>query len=393
MAAWQESDPLPLAELPRRLAQVCELGDWLLRTPLGLWFRELVTELVTHHNFPNLEWQSERLDQIIETFMVVSFSQTSGENSTSGLRGASVGETGELQRLLQAKFNCLESEGSLIEAELVLSHMLPTRSTQASGRLLLMRSEMALNRGDRGVGIVDLLRATETRGKAKVRAHLRLAEFLLSRDLHAAAATHLRRCLFSMEEAYDDLTELLDRVGAMMSGLVRAGGSLEPSLLEEYLKVAAGEGQPLPYLLLDPAWLRSLGDYREWAAMLDRSLALLSHRCHLHVDTENDWRFLEEVMERTLLSSGSLSPVALKELGQVLVLAGVRASEATREVRETVWQRFVSLLPTLGRRDGSNLLRRLFAYASGKGVASATGRSAEFLARLDDEIRVLSQPG
>ncbi len=393
VTAWQESEELSLEELARRLAQVCELGDWLLRTPLGLWFRELVTELVTHHDFTELQWQSERLNQIIETFLIVSFSQASGENSNSGLRGASVSDTGELQRLLKAKYQCLEAEGRLVEAELVLSHMLPTRATPASGRLLLLRSEMALNRGDRGVGIVDLLRATETRGKAKVRAHLRLAEFLLSRDLHAAASTHLRRSLFSIEEAYEDLTELLDRVGSLMTGLVRAGGNLEPNLLEEYLRVAGGEGQPFPYLLLDLGWLRSLGDYRDWPSMMERTLTLVAHRCQLHVDTENDWRFLEEVLERTLLCSGSLSPVALKELGQLLVLAGLRASDATGAVRELVWQRFIGLLPSLGRRDGSALLRRLFAHASGKGVASATGRAAEFLARLDEEIRVLSQPG
>lgn len=242
------------------------------------------------------------------------------------------------------------------------------------------------------MGIVDLLRATETRGKAKVNAHLRLAEFLLSRDLHAACSTHLRRSLFSIEEARTNVSQLLDRVGTLMSGLVRAGGHLEASLLEEYLRVSTCENQATPYLLLDLAWLKTLGDYRDWSVLLDRSLSLLTHRCQNHVDHENDWTFLEEVLERTLLSAGSLSTVALKELGKLLVLGGVGANESTQAVRTRIWRRFTSLLPTLGRLDGSALLRRLFAFASGKGVASVTGRSAEFLARLDEEIRILSQP-
>lgn len=395
VAAWQETDSLTLPELPGRLAQISELGDWLLRTPLGLWFRELVSELVTHQNFFQLKWKSERLDQIIESFLIISFSQPPSESSqsSSGLRGASISDTGELQSLLQAKYHCLEGEGRLVEAELVLSHMLPARVTPTTGQILLLRSEMALSRGDRGVGIVDLLRATETRGKAKVRAHLRLAEFLLSRDLHAATSTHLRRSLFSIEEAYEELPELLERIGSLMSGLARTSGHLDPTLLEGYLRVAAAEARPLSQLLLDSSWLRSLGDYRDWPSLLEQAVTLLSHRTQANIDTPTDWRFLEEVLERTLLCSGSLGPVALKELGQLLVLAGVRGNTTTQSYRDTIWRRFVGLLPALGRRDGSALLRRLFAYASGKGVASATGRAAEFLAQLEDEIRVLSQPG
>jgi tetratricopeptide (TPR) repeat protein len=391
VAAWQESEPLALPELLRRLTQMCELGDWLLRTPLGLWFRELVTELVTHHGFSKLIWDSHRLDQVIETFLVVAFSQAA-ESANAGFRGTSVSETGELQRLLKAKYRALEKEGRLIEAELALSHMLPARSTPTSGRLLLLRSEMALQRGDRGVGIVDLLRATESRGKAKVQAHLRLAEFLLSRDLQAATSMHLRRSLFSIDDNYGDLWQMLERVGSLMTGLVRSGAQLEAGILEEYLRVCRRDTRPNHPLVLDTSWLKALGDYREWPQLIEATLALLAHRQSQGADNENDWRFLEEVMERTLLCSGGLNPVTLKELGKLLVVGGVRSSEAIRAVHNDVWNRFVGLLPALGRRDGFALLQRLFEYASGRGVASAEGRAAEFLARLEEEKRLLSQP-
>jgi tetratricopeptide (TPR) repeat protein len=392
VAAWQEAQPLELGELLRRLIQMCELGDWLLRTPLGLWFRELVTELVTHHGFSRLVWESEKLDQVIETFLVVAFSQSASDGAGTSYRGTSVSDTGELQRLLKAKYRALEAEGRLIEAELALSHMLASRATPTTGRLLLLRSEMALRRGDRGVGIVDLLRATESRGKAKVKAHLRLAEFLLSRDLQAATSMHLRRSLFSIDELYNDLWQMLERVGALMTGMVRSGAQLEAGILEEYLRVCR-RGLPVSQnLLLEPAWLKALGDYRDWPQLIEVTLSLLSHRQSQGGDNEGEWRFLEEVLERTLLCAGGLSPVALKELGKLLVVGGVRAAQATAGVREAIWNRFVGLLPALGRRDGYALLQRLFEFASGRGVASAEGRAAEFLARLEEEKRLLSQP-
>lgn len=393
VAAWQEAEPLAMPELLRRLTQMCELGDWLLRTPLGLWFRELVTELVTHHGFSKLIWESERLDQVIETFLVVAFSQSTSENAAVGFRSASVSDAGELQRLLKAKLRALEKEGRLIEAELALSHMLPARSTPTTGRLLLLRSEMALQRGDRGMGIVDLLRATESRGKAKVQAHLRLSEFLLSRDLQAACALHLRRSLFSIDDNYGDLWQMLERVGSLMTGLVRSGAQLEAGILEEYLRVCRRGSVANHHLLLDSSWLKALGDFRDWPQLIEVTLALLAHRQGQAADTKEDWRFLEEVMERTLLCSGGLNPVILKELGKLLVVAGLRGPEPVLEVQSAIWSRFVDLLPALGRRDGFALLQRLFEFASGRGVASAEARATEFLARLEEEKRLLSQPG
>lgn len=392
VSAWQDAEPLSMPELLRRLTQMCELGDWLLRTPLGLWFRELVTELVTHHGFSKLVWESDRLDQVIETFLVVAFSQSTSENAAVGFRSASVSDAGELQRLLKAKFRALEKEGRLIEAELALSHMLPARATPTTGRLLLLRSEMALQRGDRGMGIVDLLRATESRGKAKVQAHLRLAEFLLSRDLQAACSLHLRRSLFSIDDNYGDLWQMLERVGSLMTGLVRSGAQLEAGILEEYLRVSRRGTVANHQLLLDPGWLKALGDYRDWPQLIEVTLALLTHRQGQGADTEGDWKFLEEVMERTLLCSGGLNPVTLKELGKLLVVAGMRGPEAVLAVHAAIWNRFVELLPALGRRDGFALLQRLFEFASGRGVASAEPRATEFLARLEEEKRLLSQP-
>ncbi len=393
VAAWQQSERLPLPELAHRLSQMCELGDWLLRTPLGLWFRELVTELTTHPSFGKMAWDSERLDQVIETFLVVAFSQTAADNATPGFRGTSVSDTGELQRLLKSKYRALQREGRLVEAELALSHMLPARTSPTSGRLLLLRSEMALQRGDRGMGIVDLLRATEGRGKAKVKAHLRLAEFLLSRDLQSATSLHLRRSLFSIDDSYGDLAPMLERLGALMTGLVRAGALLDPAILEEYLRVcrqAPGRAEATPHL--DGAWLRALGDYRDWPQLIDTVLSLLAYRQDQRWDGESDWRFLEEVLERTMLGAGRLNPVALKELGKLLVLGGLRDDPSTYAVRESVWGRFLNLLPALGRRDGFPLMQRLFEFASGRGVASTEGRAAEFLARLEEEKRLLAQP-
>lgn len=392
VTAWQGSSPLELDELLRRLLQMCELGDWLLRTPLGFWFRELVTELVTHHGFVKLVWESEKLDQVIETFLVVSFSQTAAEHSGPGFRGASVSDTGELQRLLKAKFRSLEQQGRLVEAELALSHMLPARSSPTSGRLLLTRSEMALRRGDRGVGIVDLLRATEARGRAKVKAHLRLAEFLLSRDLQAAASLHLRRCLFSIEEHYGEVWPLLDQVGSLMTGLVRAGAQLDSALLEEYLRVCHRGLPARQPVLLDAAWLKALGDYRDWPQLLELLLQLVGRRQEKRSDLPGEWRFLEEVLERTLLCVGRLSPVLLKELGKMLVTAGIEGKADVWPHQEALWERFVGLLPSLGRREAFALMQRLFEFASGKGVASAEGRSAAFLARLEEEQRLLGQP-
>lgn len=392
VAAWQQSERLPLGELANRLSQMCELGDWLLRTPLGLWFRELVTELTTHSGFVKMVWESERLDQVIETFLVVAFSQTAADNATPGFRGTSVSDTGELQRLLRSKYKALQREGRLIEAELTLSHMLPARATPTSGRLLLLRSEMALQRGDRGMGIVDLLRASESRGKAKVKAHLRLAEFLLSRDLQSATSLHLRRSLFSIDDSYGDLTPMLERLGSLMTGLVRAGAQLDSAILEEYLRVCRRAHPTAPAPVLDSGWLRALGDYREWPQLIEVALALLGHRQNHDRDSESDWRFLEEVLERTLLGAGRLNPVTLKELGKLLVVGGMRDEQPTREVREAVWDRFVAMLPALGRRDGFTLLQRLFEFASGRGFASTEGRAAEFLARLEEEKRLLGQP-
>jgi hypothetical protein len=389
--AWKSSDPLPLPVLLRRLTQICELGDWLLRTPLGLWFRELVTELVTHQGFSKLIWESERLDQVIETFLVVAFSQSVAENSGVGFRGTPVSDAGELQRLLKAKYRALENEGRQIEAELALSHMVPTRFTPTTGRLLLLRSEMALQRGDRGVGIVDLLRATESRGKAKTQAHLRLAEFLLSRDLQAATSMHLRRCLFSFDDSFGDLQQMLERVGSLMTGLIRAGAQLESGLLEEYLR--ACQRTTSSPTTLDPGWLKALGDYREWPQLTEVTLALLAHRQAHGADTPEDWQFLEEVLERALLCVGGLSPVTLKELGKVLVVGGVKGSSAIEPIFNAVWNRFVGLLPGLGRREGFALVQRLFEFASGRGFASGGARAAEFLVRLEEEKRLLSQPG
>lgn len=392
VAAWQDAKPLSMPELLSRLSQMCELGDWLLRTPLGLWFRELVTQLVTHHGFSKLIWESERLDQVIETFLVVAFSQAAVESVGAASRGGSaVSETGELQRLLKAKCRALEKEGRLIEAELALSHMLPTRATSTTGRLLLSRSEMALQRGDRGVGIVDLLRAAECRGKARVQAHLRLSEFLLSRDLQAATCLHLRRSLFSIDDNYGDLWQILERVGSLITGLVRSGAQLEAGILEEYLRVGR-RTQPGQHVLLDTGWLKALGDYRDWPQLMEATLALLAHRQTGGASRVDDWRFLAEVLERTLLCSGGLSPVTLKELGKVLVLAGGSGAEAIEAPFNEIWHRFVGLLPMLGRREGFALLQRLFEFASGRGFASTEGRAAEFLARLEEEKRLLSQP-
>ena len=146
------------------------------------------------------------------------------------------------------------------------------------------------------------------------------------------------------------------------------------------------------HLVLDAGWLKALGDYRDWPQLIEGTLALLTHRQGQGADNEGDWRFLEEVMERTLLCSGGLNPVTLKELGKLLVMGGMRGPDSILAVHGEVWNRFVELLPALGRRDGFALMQRLFEFASGRGVASAEARAADFLARLEEEKRLLSQP-
>jgi hypothetical protein len=71
----------------------------------------------------------------------------------------------------------------------------------------------------------------------------------------------------------------------------------------------------------------------------------------------------------------------------------VKGSSAIEPIFNAVWNRFVGLLPGLGRREGFALVQRLFEFASGRGFASGGARAAEFLVRLEEEKRLLSQPG
>ena len=394
VATWQKVEPLEAEELVVQLAQMCALGDWLSRTPLGLWFRELVTELVTKPNFLELTWNCAQLDTIIETFLVVTFSQITTDSVSPLHRGTSVSETGELQRLLKAKVTSLEADGRLVEAELMVSHLIPLRAATSTGHLLMERSQMALRRGDRGVAIVDLLRASEQRGKSKVLAHLRLTEFLISRELQAAAALHLKRALFSVDEMLDDLPSLLRQVHTLMTSMTRSGATLEPGILEEYLRIACRIKDPADRTTIELNWLKSLGNYRDWTPLTEAAIAFMSHRHTAGAADEVDWHFLDQVLERTLLATGGLGPLMLRDLGDLLGLSWAQEDfdPTLTPLREKVWNRFVQLLPLLGRPQALALMRRLFQFVSGKVGAWTNDRAATFLEKLNAEIRLLSQP-
>lgn len=387
MKAWQEGSPLPLADLASYLVQICDLGDWLLRTPLGLWYRELTVTLVGNPNFPQVAWPDGALDRLIETFLIVAFSHSSG---VADYRGTPVSDMGELQQLLEAKYEDLKARGLAVEAELVISHLLEYRRTASTGRFLLLRSEMAMERGDRGMGIVDLLRATENRGGAKIQAHLRLAEFLLSRELITASLGHLRRCMFSLTPQVAGRSEILERLSWLLTGLAQAEAQFPPEVLEEYLKVGVAELEAGSPLRLDPTWLRSLGNYRDWPQLTEISLTYLVALQVTGRMRVSDWVFLDAVVECAVLGVGSLPPSTLLQLGELWVRGGVSEGAETLMVRERTWERFQRLLPSLGRGDALEVLERLFDLVPGIRGTSTDG--VEVVERLEHERRLLCQP-
>ena len=382
--AWESAEKLTGDEMLKRLGQMCQLGDWLLRTSLGPWFRKLVTEFIDDPLFLDLSVSSDRLDQILETFLVVTFGQS---ESPFGIE-----QSPEIQQLLRAKLSALSEEGRVVEAELVLSHLLPTRRTPETGALQLRRSEMALLRGDRGLAIVDLVRASENHGSAKFRAHMRLAEFLLSRELFGAAQVHLHRCYQEVATNPTGVGEILDRGGRVLSRLVKVDVNLREGLLDIHLKLlqtlSADQAKPP----LDQNWLKGLAEYRAWPDLLESTITIVSDWQALGHDKPADWTFLEHVLDWTLLVSGQLGDGLLDSLGHLL--AGALSSYDTHNLNqaERVWERFVGLLPLLEKSEALALLQRLFDTSLRTSEASAEGHGVEFLHRLEHEKRLLCQP-
>lgn len=383
--AWRGSAELPVEQLLGRLGQMCELGDWLMRTALGLWFRDLVSALVNNPAFEEMEVPSAGVDQLLETFLVVSFSHAR--------RPGPISETVELHQLLRCKLRAMENEDRLVEAELALSHLLPARRSPKTGPLLLRRSEMALLRGDRGLAILDLMQAIEGRGSAKVSAHLRLSEFLLSRELKSAAADHLRQAVFSLDEEDQNLPAALERIAAILDAISVSGPPIDPAILETYLRtcrrIPSAQGRPD----LSRFWIGSLNDYQQWDVLSNLTVSLLREWQLNGIDQINDWYFLEEVMERALLWSGVMEGAAMERLGQLLATAKIRPRHPNLHAREALWAKYLELLPVLGRQESLAQVRRLFEVAQGTDNASTDdGLVAEFLRQLEAEKRLLSQP-
>ncbi len=382
--AWQTIAAPTTMEVLKVLGQLSELGDWLLRTSLGSWYRELATGLLQDPDFDSIITSSTLIDRILETYLIVTFSCVDHE-----LRADS---SPELDKLLAAKFRAFDSENRDVEAELLLGHLLPFRMTPEAGRLLLRRSEMALFRGDRGLAMIDLLRAIDGGPECRVRAHLRLAEFLQSRGLHVAAIHHLRRAMQATSAETDEISSLCGRFSRLLTHFGKAGARLDFDFYMEYFRVLRSLREDHLKPALETAWLKPARDQREWSRMLEITLGLLTDWQRGGHDKPADWTFLEDVLERTVLCQGSLSPELLESLGQLLASTLSTFDVENRMVASAMWERFATFLPGLGKRNALDLLQRLFDFALRTDSASKKGHAEEFLRRLEEEKRILVQP-
>jgi tetratricopeptide (TPR) repeat protein len=382
--AWQATEPLAPMELLKCLGQLSELGDWLLRTSLGRWYRELAVALINDAEFESIIMSSTRIDRILETYLILTFSRVEQDTRPE--------LNPELDKLLAAKFRAFDSENRDIEAELLMGHLLPIRMTPEAGRLLLRRSEMALLRGDRGLAIIDLLRAIDGGVECRLRAHLRLAEFLQSRGLQAAAIHHLRRAMQATAPGTEELSSLCGRFSRLLTRFGKAGSRLDLDFYLEYFRVLGCLEEKQLKPPLEVAWLKPAREQREWSKLLDVTLDLLLPWQRGGHDKPADWAFLEEVLDRTVLCQGRLQPDLLEKLGQLLAATLSTYDVQNRLSASAIWERFATFLPGLGKRNALDLLQRLFEYALRTDPASKEGHAEEFLRRLEEEKRILVQP-
>lgn len=383
-AAWETAPKPNLLELLRALGQLSELGDWLLRTSLGTWYRGLASYLVKHPEFAEIIMSSSRVDRILETFLVLTFSLVGQETGPESLP--------ELEKILAAKFRAFDSENRDLEAELIMGHLLPFKLTPESGKLLLRRSEMALLRGDRGLAIVDLLRAIEVGGECRVRAHLRLAEFLQSRGLEIAVTHHLVRAIEATDRRTPELSSLTGRFNRVVSRLSKVGTRLSLGFLQEYFRVLGCLEPEQLKPSLDPVWLRPAREQREWPKLLKMTLDLMHPWQRGGHDKAEDWRFLDEVLDRTVLCQGRLDLELLESLGELLTATLAGSDAQNQDHAALLWERFVGFLPGLGKRNALALLQRLFELALRTQSDSNESHAEEFLRRLEEEKRILIQP-
>lgn len=384
VAAWATNEAPSGMELLKTLGQLSELGDWLLRTSLGEWYRKLAKELVHDSNFESMIMSSSRIDRILETYLILTFSQVDQDTRP--------GANPELDKLLAAKFRAFDSENRDLEAELLMGHLLPIKIDPESAKLLLRRSEMALLRGDRGLAIIDLLRAIDGGGDCRLRAHLRLAEFLQSRGLAVAAVHHLRRALQATDSQTEGLSSLCGRCCRLFTRLAKVGVLLDLDFYREHFRVLAtlDEAQLTP--ILDLAWLRPAREQQEWSELLGLTLKVLTRWQQMGHDKPTDWAFLEELLDRALLCQGQIEPELMERLGELLTAALSAYDVQNRTRASEMWERFATFLPGMGKRKALQLLQRLFDFALRTDSASTEGRAEEFLRRLEEEKRILVQP-
>ena len=382
--AWSGATAPSGMELLKALGQLSELGDWLLRTSLGQWYRELTVRLVGDPQFETMIMSSSRIDRILETYLVLTFSQPERDTRPES--------NPELEKLLAAKYRAFDSENRDLEAELLMGHLLPIRLNPDSAKLLLRRSEMALMRGDRGLAIIDLLRAIDGGGDTRLRAHLRLAEFLQSRGLQAAAVHHLLRAMQSTNGQTEGLSSLCGRCCRLLTRLAKDGAMLDLAFYKEHFRLLTILDEEHLKPVLDLAWLRPARDQKEWSELLALTIDVLSGWQEVGHDKPSDWAFLEELLDRTVLCQGQLPLPLLESLGRLLTQALSLYDVQSRSRASTMWERFANFLPGLGKRSALELLQRLFDHALRTETASSEGQSQEFLRRLEEEKRILVQP-
>jgi tetratricopeptide (TPR) repeat protein len=382
--AWKASDTPIGMELLKSLGRLSELGDWLLRTALGGWYRTLAVALIEDSQFEHMVMSSSRIDRILETYLILTFSQVDRDTRPDS--------NPELEKLLAAKFRAFDAENRDLEAELLMGHLLPIRLNPESAKLLLRRSEMALMRGDRGLAIIDLLRAIDGGGDTRLRAHLRLAEFLQSRSLHAGAVHHLRSAMQATDGRTEGLSSLCGRCCRLLTRLAKEGVMLDLGFYREHFRLLTMLDRDHLKPVLDLVWLRPARDQKEWPELLGLTIEVLSKWQEVCHDKPSDWAFLEELLDRTVLCQGQLSLDTLEQLGRLLTQALSTYDVQSRGRASSLWERFANFLPGLGKRTALDLLQRLFDFALRTDPASAEGQAQDFLRRLEEEKRILVQP-
>ncbi|MFA5507346.1 MAG: tetratricopeptide repeat protein [Vulcanimicrobiota bacterium] len=382
--AWSSANSPLGMELLKTLGQLSELGDWLLCTSLGQWYRELAISLVNDPQFDSMIMSSSRIDRILETYLILTFGKPDRDTRPES--------NPELEKLLAAKYRAFESENRDLEAELLMGHLLPIRLDPDSARLLLRRSEMALMRGDRGLAIIDLLRAIDGGGETRLRAHLRLAEFLQSRGLQAAAVHHLLRAMQAISGQTEGLSSLCGRCCRLVTRLAKDGAMLELDFFREHFRLLNTLRDDHLKPVLDLTWLRPAREQKDWSELLELTLDVLSGWQAGGHDKPADWAFLEELLDRSVLCQGRPPLPLMEKLGKLLTQALSTYDPQSRGRASTIWERFASFLPGIGKRSALGLLQRLFDHALRTDIASPDGQGNEFLRRLEEEKRILVQP-